>query len=261
MPIIVTWQTPACQQKAENLARDLGLRLVSDPDLDLADRQAYQLEVTEQNLQLKKGKSRLFVDFVQGPVAYRRQFGGGLKESIAKAIGLKSLKNPVTVLDLTAGLGEDAFILAALGCSVRLIERSPVIAALLQDGLTRAAHHPITRPIVERMSMVIGDSLAILKTEVPKEDPPEIIYLDPMFPERRKQALTKLEMRFIRDVVGEDLDADQLLTPALLRAKRRVVVKRPKGAAPLMNQSPNHTIDGQGCRFDVYWVSGGAGRA
>lgn len=226
---------------------------MSANEVNLNHSSSYVLEVTEGALQLKKAKSILFSEFLRGPIGYRRRLGGGLKESIAKAVGLKSLHDNKKVLDATAGLGEDAFILASLGCSVHLIERSPIIAALLQDGLERALQDPPTAPIIRRMKITIGDSIKILK-DLPEEERPEIIYLDPMFPQRQKSALTKLSMRFIRDIVGADYDTEQLLTQALLRAKKRVVVKRPKGAAPVMNKTPNHYIDGKGCRFDVYLI-------
>ena len=96
------------------------------------------------------------MDFVEGAVAHRRKFGGGRGQSIAKAVGLKSGAMP-TVVDATAGLGRDAFVLASLGCKVTLIERSPVVAALLQDGLARAAQDPEIGPWVsERMHLLQG---------------------------------------------------------------------------------------------------------
>jgi 16S rRNA (guanine1516-N2)-methyltransferase len=70
----------------------------------------------------------VYVDFVEGKARHRRQFGGGKGQDIAKAIGLHKFKNP-RVIDATAGLGREAFVLASLGCHLTLLERSPIIHA------------------------------------------------------------------------------------------------------------------------------------
>lgn len=189
------------------------------------------------------------VDFVSGAVAHRRKFGGGRGQSIAKAVGLKQGVNP-SVVDGTAGLGRDAFVLASLGCNVTMVERHPVVAALLEDGLRRAYESAeIGAWMQERMRLVHGSSLesvAALGCDV------DVVYLDPMYPHREKSALVKKEMRVFQSLVGADLDADGLLAPAMALASKRVVVKRPDYAEDLDGVKPSMVIATKKNRFDVY---------
>lgn len=199
----------------------------------------------------------VFVDFVGGAVAHRRKFGGGKGQAIAKAIGLNKGVIP-TVLDATAGLGRDAFVLASLGCHVHMIERHPVVAILLQDGLIRAKNDPeIGAWVNERMSLINASSLLQLERFADDEllVKPDVVYLDPMYPhpEHKKQtALVKKEMRVFQSLVGKDSDADDLLPLALQLAKKRVVVKRPNYASWLDGQKPTMVIETKKNRFDVY---------
>ncbi|MCE9944410.1 class I SAM-dependent methyltransferase [Aeromonas rivipollensis] len=213
----------------------------------------FALVLTDTRLELRKldepKLGAVYVDFVDGAVAHRRKFGGGRGQSIAKAVGLKSGAMP-TVVDATAGLGRDAFVLASLGCKVTLIERSPVVAALLQDGLARAAQDPEIGPWVsERMHLLKGPAVDNL---LALSERPEVIYLDPMFPHKQKSALVKKEMRVFQSLVGPDLDADALLPAALKMANKRVVVKRPAYAGWLNEHKPSMAIETKGNRFDVY---------
>ncbi|BAJ00128.1 class I SAM-dependent methyltransferase [Shewanella violacea] len=189
------------------------------------------------------------VDFVSGAVAHRRKFGGGRGQSIAKAVGLKQAVNP-SVVDGTAGLGRDAFVLASLGCTVTMVERHPVVAALLEDGLRRAYEDAdIGDWMRERMILVHGSSLESV-IELGKEI--DVVYLDPMYPHREKSALVKKEMRVFQSLVGADMDADGLLAPAIALATKRVVVKRPDYAEDLDGVKPSMVIATKKNRFDVY---------
>ncbi|EOT1529404.1 16S rRNA (guanine(1516)-N(2))-methyltransferase RsmJ, partial [Providencia stuartii] len=205
--------------------------LIHCPDAIMA------LVLTPENLQLRKMDEPklggIFVDFVSGAMAHRRKFGGGRGEAVAKAVGIKKDYLP-DVIDATAGLGRDAFVLAALGCQVRMFERHPVVAALLDDGLQRGYQDSeIGEWLKQRMSLIHASSITALANIT---TPPDVIYLDPMYPHRQKSALVKKEMRVFQSLVGADDDADSLLAPALALAKRRVVVKRPDYAAPLAGQ-------------------------
>lgn len=195
----------------------------------------------------------VLVDFTGGAVAHRRQFGGGSGQQIAKAVGIKPGIRP-RVADLTAGLGRDAFVLASLGCELQLLERSPLVALLLQDGLARAAQDPDVGPIVARMQLQSGDAMSWLQAQQGLAEAlrPEVIYLDPMFPHSKKSAEVKKEMRLFRDLVGADLDADQLLPLALDVATARVVVKRPRKAPYLADRTPSLSLEGKSGRFDIY---------
>ncbi|MFY8274404.1 class I SAM-dependent methyltransferase [Pseudoalteromonas sp. SSDWG2] len=219
------------------------------------DEQFY-LQYDEQGLSLaKRDEPKLApirVDFVSGATAHRRKFGGGKGQAIAKAVGLNKGALP-HVLDGTAGLGRDAFVLASLGCKVTLFERHPVVAALLYDGLERAYLDAEIGPWMrERMHLHHGSSHVLL-TDLPEgEGDVDVVYLDPMFPHREKSALVKKEMRVFQSLVGEDLDADDLLTPALNIASKRVVVKRPDYAPFLQDKTPSTQIKTKKNRFDVY---------
>ncbi len=211
----------------------------------------FLLQVNVQQLELLKCDEpklgAIKVDFVEGAVAHRRKFGGGRGQDIAKAIGLKHGFTPY-VLDATAGLGRDAFVLASLGCRVSLMERMPVVAALLENGLTRAQLNSETQTIADRMKLVYSSSIENMSMV----NAPDVIYLDPMYPHREKSAAVKKEMRVFQSLVGEDLDADSLLAPARALAKYRVVVKRPSYAPPLDNIKPSTSIKMKKNRFDVY---------
>jgi 16S rRNA (guanine1516-N2)-methyltransferase len=206
------------------------------------------LELQTRNPETGRSSTLIHIDFIHGNSGYRRLHGGGIRQPLARAAGLKGGVRP-TIVDATAGLGVDGFILAALGCRVIMIERSPVMGALLNDGLQRAASHPSTRDIAGRIQLLIGNSSEIITRLV---DPPATIYLDPMYPHRHTSALNKKEMRIIRSLVGDDQDASALLETALGIATNRVVVKRPKGAPELGAGHPSHIVEMKNSRFDVY---------
>ncbi|WP_166251492.1 class I SAM-dependent methyltransferase [Marinobacter salicampi] len=188
--------------------------------------------------------------FDTGKAGYRLEHGGGTGQLIARAVGLQKTRQPLRILDATAGLGQDAFVLAGLGCSVTLLERSPIVHALLADGLERASLNAAAAPVVERMELIREDSANWLEGSEP--DVADVIYLDPMFPHRDKSALVKKEMRVFRDLVGDDDDAPALLRAALVRATYRVVVKRPRKAPPVTGIEPATRLEGKTSRYDIY---------
>ncbi|USH02405.1 class I SAM-dependent methyltransferase [Grimontia kaedaensis] len=218
----------------------------------------FALVLTENQLELRKldepKLGAVFVDLVGGAVGHRRKFGGGKGQSIAKAVGLNKGATP-TVLDATAGLGRDAFVLASLGCKVQMVERHPVVAALLDDGLARAKVDPeIGGWVSERISLLHAsshDALVKLVNDGNLERP-DVVYLDPMYPHKKKSALVKKEMRVFQSLVGADDDADELYGPAYTLATKRVVVKRPDYAEFLAGKTPSTQIETKKNRFDVY---------
>lgn len=193
-------------------------------------------------------KTPLIVDFVGGAVGHRFRSGEGRKQDLPKAVGFSSGTIP-DVVDATAGLGRDAFLLASLGARVTLIERSETMHALLLEGLERAraegGRHAET---VSRMTLVHGDSCVLLP-----QMKPQVILIDPMHPPRDKTALVKKEMRLIRDIVGTDADSVQLMQVALEAAQNRVVLKWPLRAEPMAGvRKPSHQILGKSTRYDVF---------
>ncbi len=218
----------------------------------------FALVLTESRLELRKldepKLGAVYVDLVGGAAGHRRKFGGGKGQSIAKAVGLNKGATP-TVLDATAGLGRDAFVLASLGCKVQMVERHPVVAALLEDGLIRAkADADIGGWVSERLSMVHASSHDALNQLVNDATltRPDVVYLDPMYPHKKKSALVKKEMRVFQSLVGADNDADGLFAPAYELATKRVVVKRPDYAEFLADKTPSTQIETKKNRFDVY---------
>ncbi len=196
----------------------------------------------------------LYVDFVAGRADHRRRFGGGRNQLIARACGLNRGALP-SIVDATAGLGRDAFVLASLGAPVLMIERVAATAAILVDGLTRAqscADDEI-REIALRMQALHGDATRELGELVTQWDqPPQVVHLDPMYPHRDKSALVKKEMRVFRALAGDDADAPSLLEAALEVATHRVVVKRPRKAEPIGGLAPSHVVEEKTSRYDVY---------
>lgn len=194
----------------------------------------------------------LVVDFATGRAAHRRRFGGGRGQLIARACGLAGGVTP-SVVDATAGLGRDAFVLASLGARVLMIERVAVIHALLEDALVRARSDAETADIVQRLTLTHGDATRHLAELVSDSGVmPQVIHLDPMFPHREKSALVKKEMRLFRLLAGDDDDAPRLLEAALDVATHRVVVKRPRKAPPIAGPAPRHVIEGKTSRYDIY---------
>lgn len=240
--------------------RDEAAAFAARTGLPLVDRvdPAYEIYLvySSQRVELRevgaKAPGPVYVDFLGGAVDHRRRFGGGRGQPLARAVGLKGGATP-SVLDATAGLGRDAFVLATLGCDVTLVERSPIIVELLRDGLSRASASPEVSAAVARMHLVEADARTYM-TDLPESQRPDVVYLDPMYPERLKSALVKKEMRYFSAVVGKDPDASELLATALRRARRRVVVKRPRQGMALAGPRPVGVIEGKTTRFDIYAV-------
>lgn len=192
----------------------------------------------------------LQIDFLQGKLRYRSDRAGLRSELLARAMGVKP-KDKAFIVDATAGLGRDSFILASCGFEVTLLERSEVLYQLLNDALLRAKDE--LPDIIGNMRLIHADSIEWLKNQ-PIDRQPDVIYLDPMFPERKKSASVKKEMVFMQELLGKGDDQDYLtlLDTALTHAKRRVIVKRPRLAPKIGEKAPNFSLNGKSCRFDVY---------
>lgn len=253
-PPVVICNHPEQRSASARLASVMGASLLFDVSpADLAEPEfALLFEATGLSLMATgpKAPGAVRADFVSGAVNHRRQFGGGKGQMIAKAVGVQARVKPL-VLDATAGLGRDAFVLATLGCQVRLFERSPAVFALLADGLDRArqAQDPAVVAIVARMQLLEVDSRLSMASA---EHSVDVVYLDPMFPQRQKSAEVKKEMKAFHSLVGADADADELLASALVAARYRVVVKRPRKAPDLANRAPSYRLEGKTSRYDIY---------
>ena len=242
------------QTEAQTLAEQLEVDLLKEWNLDDESRYPYLLVFDADAVSLcatgKKRAGPVLVDFLTGAVNHRRQFGGGQGQHIAKACGVSG-GYKLYIADMTAGLGRDAFVLASLGCRVQMVERNPVVATLLSDGLTRARRDsdPEIEQIIGRLSLFAGESGDWLKQHQGEAD---VVYLDPMFPHSQKSAQVKKEMLAFRSVVGADEDSARLLESALDAARCRVVVKRPRKAPSIEGRKPDYALEGKSGRFDVY---------
>jgi 16S rRNA (guanine1516-N2)-methyltransferase len=199
---------------------------------------------------MAKNEGELRVDFVSGAVGHRLRFGGGRGQDLPKAMGLRAGKTP-SIIDATAGLGRDAFLLASLGASVTMIERSAEMHALLQDGMARAlGEGGEFAEIIKRMTLLHGDAKELLPTLEG-----DAILIDPMHPPRKNSALVKKELRQVREIVGTDEDSADLLRVALENAGKRVVLKWPAKADPIEGaRACSHQILGKSTRYDVFMI-------
>jgi len=243
---IILMNSPELAPKAQALAESLGLPVHTD----IPDDASHALHVSEDGLSLQVLKptpmTPIQVDFCDPKQAHRLKPQQWRQELIARACGFKQNREP-RLLDATGGFGEDAFVLASLGAHVTLLERAPIMHALLADALEFAKRQNI--PGAMRMQLKRADAREHLSTI---NDPYDVIFLDPMYPDPDKRALVKKRCRIIRDLVGDDHDADELLSLALTKASR-IVVKRPRLAPPLANTPTKDSLAGKAVRFDIYF--------
>lgn len=241
---------------AQKIAAELSLPLHTIPANKKKQAFAgaqWQLVFTKHGLALRVASeptwSDIRIDFASDALAYRKSKGGGRNEALAKAIGIKG-KDSLQVLDCTAGMGTDSFVMASVGAKVTMIERSPIIAALIRDALQRAELENLDT--CQNMQLVQANAIEFLQTTNTAFD---VVYLDPMFPHKKKSALVKKEMRAFQLLLGPDQDSNALFEAALGAAPKRIVVKRPASAPSItnhLNVMPSMAINSKKHRFDVY---------
>ena len=169
------------------------------------------------------------------------------RELLVRAARVRGVESP-TAVDATAGLGEDSLLLVAAGFAVTLFEQDPVIAALLRDALERAANEPQLADIVARMTLVEGDSVAGLRE---LGFSPDVVFLDPMFPERTKSAAVKKKFQLLHRLERPCDNEGELLDAAISARPRKIVIKRPPKGPWLAGAKPSHSLAGKAVRYDV----------
>lgn len=208
----------------------------------------------EKNLELRRDAEGLALvgdgmvlraDFVRLLPRLRPDRLGG--ELLVRAARVRGVEAPSAV-DATAGLGEDALLLAAAGFVVTMFEKDPVIAALLRDALERAARVPELAPVAERMTLVEGDSVAGLRC---LGFSPDVVFLDPMFPERTKSAAVKKKFQLLHHLERPCDNEEELVEAALAARPRKVVIKRPPKGPLLAGARPSYQVSGKAVRYDV----------
>ena len=241
--------------RAASLASELGLPLLAVgtdprtcriPTLLMVDASGLSLQQTG-----KAAPGPVRADFGSAAMRHRRR--GGHNELLGRAVGV-GRRAPLHVLDATAGLGRDSFVLADLGCQVLMCEREPVLCALLDSALDalRGQQDPWLAAVGERLTLHQADSRSLPGILLALQD---VIYLDPMFPDRDKSAAVKKEMALVQSLLQAGVrgnDADDLLAWALQQSVRRVVVKRPPRASALGGSKPSHQLLSKAIRYDVY---------
>lgn len=237
---------PRSRQRSRQLAATLGLPLVAVEEGAGTDVLAYVGSRLEVRL---AGARPFWVDFL-GRAAERRSHGSRRSHPLPRAVGRK-LPLP-RILDATAGLGRDAYVLAVLGYEVLAVERCPILFALLENGWRRALEEGAMSEVIQRFRLEPGDARDVLLRE---ESPPDVVYMDPMWPKRSKSGLAKKEMQFFQKLLGEEDDASSLFEVARSVARHRVVVKRP-GKAPPLIPGPSYQVRGGRVRWDIYLVQG-----
>ena len=242
-------QSSQSQEASNEFAKANSLE-ITDVQQAVNDHQATFEFLNEKlilNLLLDGKPNQLIFDFADGEVGFRAARVSKANEVVSRAIGCKPYYRP-KVLDATAGMGRDSLIMALLGCEVILFERNFAIFQLLQNALEHFKQQENYSEVSERITLIQKNSIDSFSDL----DQVDVIYLDPMFPSRKKSALVKKEMRLFKLLAGEDSDADSLLVNALKSSAKRVVVKRPKGAPLLAGKKPSHEIVAKKFRYDVY---------
>lgn len=228
---------PLIDASAETDAPAELLLVVRDPRIELRDC-------------TQPRSSPIFADFADAETKRRLGAHSASTDPLLRAVDPH--RERPTVIDATAGFGSDAFVLAMHGCEVRALERSAIMALLLQDGLQRArkSSAAIIREAADRVNVQHVDSRIYL-SDLMERDWPDVVYLDPMYPARRRKVAVKKELDVCRRIVGDDEDADGLLKLARNVAHQRVVVKRQRHSPPLA-PDVHHVIRSKLARFDVY---------
>lgn len=247
--ISVVAESILSEPRAKSLEQQLGLN-----NNQSSASNGIILFVSTEGLSLAKSNesdSRVRVDFSTGKNAHRRKFGGGVNQTLARAVGLNKNKN-LQIIDATGGLARDAFVLASLGAKITILEQSPVLCLLIEDALEAAAMDADIAEITQRMTVHNCNSVEALVANPDFSKSSDVIYMDPMYPSRQKNAAVKKDMQLLHLLVGVDNSAEELLAAALNAARKRVVVKRPIKAAPLSTHRLAGKVSSKNTRYDIY---------
>ncbi|KTD16685.1 class I SAM-dependent methyltransferase [Legionella jordanis] len=232
--IKIGYETAAELERAQELAASLNIEIDNEAD--------HRLLVMSNKIALKmKGFKPLCADFNSGIWQKRRQEG--------KQQGLVKACKPgpgIHIIDATAGWGRDAAVLASFGAEVILLEREPIMGALLEDALRRQDEHS---KAVLKLRLIKTDAFDYLNG-LSENNYPDVIYIDPMHPERQKAALVKKDLQALQEFIKPNTDSLELIELAKSRVKNRVVLKWPQSLPTLFK--PTYSIPGKTVRFDVY---------
>ena len=224
-----------------------------------------ELVMTDEGLTLTDGKMSMCGDLTRMIPRIKKGIIG--TELLVRAARLKDMSGMPVLIDATAGMGEDSLLLAAAGFNVTLCEYNPVIAALLKDTLRRASSVPDLSQAVSRMTVFEGDSIGYLRSLCDRQDRlhksydtapisneelprPDVIYLDPMFPERTKNAMIKKKFQLLQQLELPCSNENELLDAAMAAHPHKIVIKRPVKGPYLAGIKPAYSISGKAVRYD-----------
>ncbi len=173
------------------------------------------------------------------------------------------------VVDATAGFGHDSLILASSGAQVIMLEQQPIMALLLLAEQQRMSQVPNWQKLMARLHIMNTDALSYFTDkQAVNTEHIDTIYLDPMFPEDSYQdqntgkgAKVGKQMQALHHIARPPTLAQE--EQLLFRAKEviakgaqtgRVIVKRPKLAPFLAQQSPDESWQNAALRFDGYFI-------
>lgn len=246
--IILYAKNNADKSIVQSIETKLGIHAVYESSPALLDD--YYLQLDADGLALVENGHVLRGDFTK---MQSRLIPNNLnRELLVKACRLKGIQGQLTAIDATAGLGEDAFLLAAAGFHVHLYERNPIIAVLLSDALRRGLENPELAPVLSRMELHMEDSITVLPQLTFL---PDIVVLDPMFPERQKSGLIKKKFQLLHQLEQPCTEEKALLDAAISCNPRRIVIKRPSKGSYLAGLKPSYTIKGKSIRYDCIVLS------
>ena len=222
----------------------------------MAQEQAYAmplaLRLGDKGLTLTDGNQEMRGDLTK--MLPRIKKGRVESELLVKASRIRGAQGPLLAIDATAGMGEDSILLAAAGFTVHMYERDPVIAALLGDAVRRAREIPELSAIAGRMHLFEEDSVAALQ-KMGEPELPDVVVLDPMFPERQKSALVKKKFQLIHQLEKPCDAEEELLAAAIAAHPRKIVIKRPVKGPNLAGRKPDYTISGKAVRYDCISIA------
>ena len=256
-PLTVIYTDTVYKKEAEALAEHTGAGKAQYTENAPAHDQGtgLMLLLDDSGLSLTDGKISLQADLTS--MLPRLKKSNLEREFLVKASRIKGLNaadGQLRAVDATAGFGEDSLMLAAAGYNVELYEYDPVIAALLRDALRRAAQSSddALRDAISRMDLREGDSVSAMRAMAGSDEPPDIVLLDPMFPERRKSALVKKKFQLLQQLESpcEGADESELLEAAEAAGPRRIIIKRPLKGPYLAGRRPGYSITGKAVRYD-----------
>ena len=207
-----------------------------------------RIDVETQGVRLELTDLRLhFVhSFVSGPIAKRAKQSTQL---LLKACNNKQ-RSLHSILDLTAGWGVDALILARHGQQVTLLEQHQLLHAIIAYSLAQLALTPAGDAIAQRLTLEHTNARDYLQNMGDAEDF-DCIYLDPMFAAHKSGAKPAKEMQILQALTGNQ-DIESCFALALSKARKRVVVKRAAKAPPLAESKPDLVQRAKTIRFDIY---------